>query len=107
MQSRIAEIRETDATVLAICADSIERNAEVVETLKLDFPILSDSDFVATKAFDLLHREGGFRADSPDIARPAVFILDQQGIVRWRHLTDNWRVRVRPETVLAQLSEIP
>ena len=42
-----------------------------------------------------------------DIARPAVFILDRRGVVQWRDVTDNWRVRVRPETILEQLSVIP
>lgn len=106
MQSRLEEIHAADAKVIAICADSVEKNAAAVEKLKLEFPILSDSNLKATKAFGLLH-EGGFGGETPDIARPAVLILDQQGVVRWRHLTDNWRVRVRPETFLEQLAKIP
>ena len=40
---------------------------------------------------------------------PADFplLLDREGAVAWRHLTENWRVRVRPEQVLEQLSQIP
>jgi len=106
LQSRLEEIRQANAKVLAICVDSVEKNAKVVEKLTLEFSILSDPELVATKAFDLLH-EGGFRRENLDIARPAVFILDRQGVVRWRYLTDNWRVRVRAETVLEQLSKVP
>lgn len=42
-----------------------------------------------------------------DIARPAVFVLDREGRVAWRQLTENWRVRVRPEVILEQLARLP
>ena len=106
MQSRIEEIHAADARVLAICVDTVEENARVVATQKLEFPILSDPDKKAIGAYGLLHNDAVTAAGSDDIARPAVFILDRNGVVRWRHLTDNWRVRVRPETVLEQLAEI-
>jgi hypothetical protein len=34
------------------------------------------------------------------IARPAELLLDPSGTVRWRDLTDDYRVRARPEAVL-------
>jgi hypothetical protein len=37
-----------------------------------------------------------------DIARPATFICDR-GVVVWRDLTDNWRVRPRPRDILDAL----
>ena len=92
--------------MLAICADSVEDNAGAVERAKLEFPILSDPDLVAADAFDLRHKEASIDRVS-DIARPAVFILDRDGVVRWKQITDNWRVRVRAKDVLEQLSSIP
>lgn len=41
------------------------------------------------------------------IARPAVFVLDRDGNVAWQDLTENWRVRVRPDQVLEQLDRLP
>lgn len=35
-----------------------------------------------------------------DIARPAEFLIDRDGFVRWRNLTENFRVRARPEQML-------
>jgi len=106
LQSRIEEIRDHGGKVVAICVDSIEKNLGVAEQLKLDFPILSDADLVATDAYGLRHKLGN-PMEGRDISRPAVFILDNQGIVRWRHLTDNWRVRVHPETIVQQLADLP
>jgi len=105
LQSRIDEIHAAGAVVLAICKDPVEDNARTAENLKLDFSILSDPKLEVTDAYDLLHREASI--DGGDIARPAVFIIDRKGIVRWRELTTNWRVRVRSETVLEQLGAIP
>jgi peroxiredoxin len=50
--------------------------------------------------FGLRHEKGG---PGGDVARPAVFLIDRQGRIVWRELTENWRVRVRPEQVLEQV----
>ena len=105
MQSHIQAIHEADAEVLAICVDPVDENRKVVKKLKLEFPILSDPDLVAIDGYRLRHE--GASMEGGDVARPAVFILDRRGVVQWRDVTDNWRVRVRPETVLEQLSAIP
>jgi hypothetical protein len=43
---------------------------------------------------------------SADIARPAEFLIDSNGVVRWVNLTDNIAVRARPEQVLGAFSEL-
>ncbi len=104
MQSSLEEIRAADGDVVAICVDPIERNAEVVDKLGLEFPILADTELEAINAYGLLHESGSM--EGGDIARPAVFIVDRDGSIAFRKLTDNWRVRVRPEEVLAELEKI-
>ena len=104
MQSRIDEIRALDAEVLAISVDPPEKSREIVEAYGITFPVLSDPDLTAIDLFDVRHVGGGLDGD---IARPATFILDREGRVVWRQLTENWRIRLRPETVLEQLSDVP
>ena len=41
-----------------------------------------------------------------DVARPAEFLLDRNGIVRWRNLTEDYRVRARVEEILRQARTI-
>ena len=106
MQSRIKDIHAAGARVLAICTDSIADNATVSTNLGVGFSILSDPDLSVISSYGLRH-EGGNPIEGKDVARPGVFVLDRQGIVQWRSLTDNWRVRVRPETVLKELARIP
>ena len=38
------------------------------------------------------------------IARPALFLVEPDGIISWRRLTDDYRVRMRPEEVLEALN---
>jgi peroxiredoxin len=51
----------------------------------------------------VLHRAAGPRG--ADIARPAEFLLDSDGIVRWVNLTENIAVRARPEQALEALNQ--
>ena len=68
------------------------------------YPLLSDAGAGVIRRYDLLHRGAGPKG--ADIARPAEFLIDAQGIVRWVNLTDNIAVRVRPEQVLEVFDEL-
>jgi peroxiredoxin len=83
--------------VLAVSVDAVEQNRQVAERLELGFSVLSDASREACRAFGVLH-EGG--AGESDIARPATFVVHRGEIV-WRDLTENWRMRPRPDDVLA------
>jgi hypothetical protein len=50
------------------------------------------------RRYGILHPKAG--QDGRDIARPAEFFVDSTGIVRWVNLTDDLRIRARPELVL-------
>ena len=101
LQSRHDEFEKRGVTVFAISADPVETNAQVVRDLGLQFRILSDSQLTAIDAFGL--RDPGAGVEGKDIARPATFLLDEQGVVRWRNLTSDYRVRPRPDGILAQI----
>jgi len=92
--------------VLAISADRPDQTRNIVEADGLTFPVLSDERLEAIRAFGVLH-PGGNPLTGGDLARPATFILDREGRVVWRDLTDNWRVRPRPDALLAELRRIP
>ena len=83
--------------------DATTENAKVTRDLSLGFRVLSDPQLKAIDAYGVRH------ANAPgagDIARPASFLIDRDGVVRWRDLTANYRVRPRPETILAELDKI-
>lgn len=87
-----------------MCVDSVADNRRVAEQLGLQFPILADDSRSAVEDYGVLHTGGGI--GGRDIARPAMFLIGTDGTIRWRHLPDNWRVRIRPEDVLAVVRDL-
>ena len=104
MQSRLDDFAEQDTEILAISVDPPERSRQLAESQGLDFRLLADPDLTVIDRFGVRHADGGLDGD---IARPALFILDRQGRVVWRELTDNWRVRARPDRLLRELARVP
>jgi peroxiredoxin len=104
MQSRIDDLSRLDTEVLAVSVDTPDQSREIAEAYGIEFRLLSDPELRVIDRFGVRHAGGGLDGD---IARPAVFILDREGRVVWRDLTENWRVRVRPEALLERLEGIP
>ena len=68
------------------------------------YTFLSDSKIEVIRRYDLLHAGAGPK--KTDIARPAEFLIDSSGVIRWVNLTDNIAVRARPEQVLEAFDEM-
>lgn len=83
---------------MAISVDTPETNREMLAQAGYTFPILSDPMAEAIQRYDLVHAGQGVNGHA--IARPAEFLLDSSGIVRWVNLTENYWVRARPEQIL-------
>lgn len=63
------------------------------------FPFLSDPKAEVIRRYELLHPRGS--PDATDISRPAEFLVDRSGIVRWENFTEDIRVRPRADELLA------
>ena len=83
---------------VAVSVDSPEVSRDLSQKAGYTFIFLSDPKLDAISRYDLVHKGQGENGN--DIARPAEFLLDSSGIVRWRMLTENYWVRARPEQVL-------
>jgi len=68
------------------------------------FTLLSDPDASAIRRYNLLHPKGG--PDAQDISRPAEFLVDRSGTVRWTNFTEDIRVRARAAEMLAAAQAI-
>jgi len=89
--------------VLAVVVDDVEQNAKVADQLELSFPILADPELRVIDAYDLRHDDAG---PTGSIARSATFVLDARGVVRWRNLTESYRLRPRAEDVVAAVTAL-
>jgi alkyl hydroperoxide reductase subunit AhpC len=85
--------------VIAISVDSPEDSEKLRRSQGYTFPILSDAQEDVIRRWDLVHLHG--RRDGADISRPAEFLIDPSGKVRWVNLTEDFVVRARPEEALA------
>jgi peroxiredoxin len=84
---------------VAISVDAPEESRDLMRKAHYTFPFLSDPDAQTIRRYDILHKGAGERGR--DIARPAEFLVDRTGTIRWRNLTEDLRVRARPEAMLA------
>jgi peroxiredoxin len=85
--------------VIAISVDSPADSENLRRSQGYAFPILSDAHEDVIRRWDLVHVHG--RRDGADISRPAEFLIDSSGKVRWVNLTEDFVVRARPEEALA------
>jgi peroxiredoxin len=77
--------------------DGPERSKALAERLGVRFPLLSDADLKAIRAYGVEDAENG-------VAWPAIFIVGADGRVRWRTLVETFRVRPAAEVVLEALA---
>jgi peroxiredoxin len=96
---KLSDFRAAGVEPVAISVDTPAESAELCRKAHYTYPFLSDRDAAVIRRYDLLHKGGG--EGGWDIARPAEFLVDHDGIVRWRNLTEDLRVRARPEEMLA------
>ena len=98
------KLTEQGGSLLAISVDTPEQSAEVVRTAGLAFPILSDPDRAAIRAYGVLHAGGA--PDGADIALPADFLIDREGVIAWAHVASQVQSRPPPNEVLSHLARI-
>ncbi len=83
---------------MAISVDTPEESRDLAGKAGYTYPLLSDPKTETIRKYDLVHKGAGMNGH--DIARPAEFLVDRAGIVRWRNLTEDFRVRARPEQMI-------
>jgi glutaredoxin-dependent peroxiredoxin len=90
--------------VIGISVDSPAESEALRQSQAYTFPILSDSNLEVIRRWDLVHPHG--RRDGADISRPAEFLIDSSGKIRWANLTGDIVVRARPQEALAAFDAI-
>jgi peroxiredoxin len=103
-QQRLSDFDARGIRVVGISVDPPEINRRQSQKLGYSFPLLSDPKAEVIRRYDVLHPGAGPKG--ADIARPAEFLIDSSGMVRWVNLTENIAVRARPEQVLDAFNQI-
>lgn len=80
------EFEKLDATVIGISIDSPFTNKMFAEKYNIKFPLLSDFNREAIRSYDIVHDEMfGFK----QVGKRAVFIVDKNGIIRYKWVADH------------------
>jgi peroxiredoxin len=103
-QQRLPDFNERAIRVVAISADEPEVTRGNCQKLGLSYTFLSDPKAEVIRRYDLLHKGAG--PSGTDIARPAEFLIDSTGTIRWVNLTESVIVRARPEQVLKAFDDL-
>ncbi len=89
---------------VAISVDPPEVSRDLARKAGYSFTLLSDPDGTVIRRYKLLHQGGGPHGE--EISRPAEFLVDSTGTVRWTNFTEDIRVRARAEDMLAEAAKI-
>jgi len=98
IQQNLDQFTAVGIRPVAISVDAPEVSRDLCQKAGYTFTFLSDPKVEAIRRYDLVHAGQGINGQ--DIARPAEFLLDSSGAVRWVNLTENLWVRARPGQIL-------
>lgn len=68
-----------------------------------DFAFLSDPDHAVIARYGILNPSGGDRG----IPHPATYVIDRDGVVRWRDIETDYKIRPTNDAVLAAVRALP
>jgi len=91
------DLQKSGLAIVAISVDPPEASRRLKEELHLPFPLLSDVDGRVIALYALTHSAGN---DGKDISRPAEYLLDENGVIRWAAFSETVNARTHPEAIL-------
>ena len=92
--------------ILAVSVDSHEDSKKLGEMLRkrfegeFDFPLLQDKDH------KVIDRYGIFNPDGQGWPHPSTYIIDPQGVVRWKCVEVDYKKRASNEQIRRELAKI-
>lgn len=103
LQQALPRLEAADVMVYGVSVDSHFSNAAFARAARLDFPLLSDWRRETSAAYGVLNAEAG-------VSGRALFLVDRQGRLVWREVSDDADDPDRvpsPERALAALAAAP
>ena len=116
------QVKELGAQLVGVSPDNKESSKDNVTKNAIPFPILSDADVAAAKAFGLAFRVDdetvkkyqGFGIDLEKASGqkhhalpvPAVFIVDKSGKIAFAHSDPDYRQRLDVERIVSELKKL-
>ena len=103
MREAYETIQSLGAEIVAISAETLETVQSAAIGARLPFPVLSDASLTAIDRYGVRHEH---EPQGKRIARPAIFIIDRQGLVRYAHVGEHPRDRPALGSLLLALESL-
>ena len=103
-QERHQDFDSRQVRLVGISVDPGDITRDLRRRQGYTFLFLSDPSGRVLRLYDLLHEKAG--PGGQDISRPAEFLIDATGTVRWVNLTASITARARPEEVLRVIDRL-
>lgn len=101
MNARSGEIASLGATLLGVSRDPVISHAKFAAALGLKFPILSDPELLAIRAYDVFREKRTYGKRVMGVVR-TTFIIDEQGVIE--KVFENVKAAQSADEVVAFLS---
>jgi peroxiredoxin len=99
----LKELENLDAIVFGISVDSPFSHKAFAEKYNLKIQLLSDFNREVIRKYDVVHEEMfGFK----NIGKRAVFVIDKNGIIRYKWVSEDPRKEPNYEEIKKVLSEL-
>jgi peroxiredoxin len=98
--------QDTEMLVVSIDDDKGTQTAMTritADGMKADFTFLSDPDHAVIARYGVMNPAGSRRG----IPHPATYVIDKKGMVRWRDIQTDYKVRPTNAAVLAAVKSLP
>lgn len=102
-----AEMKQ-DTELLAVSVDDSTGTRKTITRISADgvtpdFAFLSDPDHAVIARYGILNPNGGDRG----IPHPATYVIDREGVVRWRDIETDYKIRPANEAILTAVRALP
>ncbi len=103
LQGNLGRIRERGARLAALAIDQPKLSRRLADDLGLEFTLLCNPDSSVIEDYGIANRLLGVQSGIP---HPSVFIIDGDGIVRFREVRHNYRRRTTSHRILKELDKV-
>jgi peroxiredoxin len=92
--------------ILAVSIDSRQTSRQLIQKLQERIPGDYDFPFLEDKDHKVIDRYGILNAAGKGWPHPSTYIIDPQGLVRWKFVEVDYRKRPSNEQILSELKKV-
>jgi peroxiredoxin len=95
--------------ILALSVDELEEQQMMIDRVAaedgmlIEFQLLADPDHAVIDRYGVFNPEA---APNQPIPHPTTLVIDKEGVVRWKFIETDFRIRPSNEDILAALAEL-